>query len=41
MAAPDAYVPAIVTSGLCWAAAFTIFTVAYWPILTGPPVDKP
>ena len=41
MAAPDAYVPSIVASGLCWAAAFAIFTVVYWPILTGLRAGEP
>ncbi len=41
MAAPDAYVPSIMASGLCWATAFAIFTVVYWPILTGPRADEP
>ncbi len=41
MAAPDAYTASITASGLCWAAAFAIFTVVYWPILTGPRADEP
>ena len=40
MAAPGAYVPSIVASGLCWAAAFAIYSVVYAPILVGPPVHK-
>ena len=41
LAAPGAYVPSIVASGLFWAAAFAIFTVVYWPILTGPRAGEP
>jgi uncharacterized protein involved in response to NO len=32
-------VPAIIVSGVLWAAAFALFTVCYWPILSRPRVD--
>ena len=41
IAAPDAYGTAIIASGMCWAAAYAIFTVVYWPILTGPRASEP
>ena len=31
--------PAIIVSGALWTAAFAIFTVTYWPILSRPRVD--
>jgi len=38
--APDAHqVSLLVAAGLLWAAAFWLFTVLYWPILTRPRVD--
>lgn len=36
---PAAYLAGSVMSGALWTAAFTIFTVAYWPILTRPRAD--
>ncbi|MEK7435263.1 MAG: NnrS family protein, partial [Pseudomonadota bacterium] len=39
LAFPQLYLEAIVGSGLLWSAAFGVFTVAYWPILTRPRVD--
>lgn len=33
---PPAYGIAIIGSGFLWAAAFTLFVVRYWPILSGP-----
>ena len=41
IAEPDAYGTAIIASGMCWAAAYAIFTVVYWPILTGPRASEP
>ena len=38
-AVPEWTVPAIVASGALWAAAFAVFTAAYWPILSRPRVD--
>ena len=39
IAVPAAYVTGAALSGLLWSAAFAIFTVAYWPVLTQPRVD--
>jgi uncharacterized protein involved in response to NO len=36
---PGWTMPAIVLSGLLWAAAFGLFTAAYWPILSRPRED--
>lgn len=36
---PAAYLTAIVAAGVLWFAAFAVFTVAYWPILTRPRID--
>jgi len=36
---PGWTMPAIVFSGLLWAAAFVLFTIAYWPILSRPRLD--
>ncbi|MBX3664540.1 MAG: NnrS family protein [Burkholderiales bacterium] len=39
MAFPAAYLPGLQISGLLWAAAFGIYAVRYWPILTRPRLD--
>lgn len=39
LAFPSLYLQAIVGSGLLWSAAFGVFTVAYWPILSRPRAD--
>lgn len=39
LAAPDLYLPSIQLSGLLWAAAFGIFAIRYWPVLTRPRLD--
>ncbi len=36
---PEGYVPLVVASGLLWSAAFALFTVVYFPILTRPRLD--
>ena len=36
---PAWYMQSVVLSGLLWAAAFTLFTLKFWPILTRPRVD--
>ena len=36
---PSAYVAGVVVSGLMFSAAFAIYAVRYWPILTRPRVD--
>ncbi len=38
-AAPSAYQTFVMVAGLFWAAAFAIFTIVYWPILTQPRAD--
>jgi uncharacterized protein involved in response to NO len=37
--APGAYVTAVLTSSLFWFAAFALFTVAFYPILSRPRLD--
>jgi uncharacterized protein involved in response to NO len=37
--ASPAYVAGVQLSGILWAAAFGIFTVRYWPVLTRPRLD--
>jgi uncharacterized protein involved in response to NO len=39
IAVPALYVSGVVVSGLLWSAAFTLFTIAYWPVLTRPRLD--
>ncbi len=39
MAFPAGYLPSLQISGLLWAAAFGIYAVRYWPILTRPRLD--
>ena len=39
LAFPDAYLTHIVASAALWCAAFAIFTVVYFPILTRPRLD--
>jgi uncharacterized protein involved in response to NO len=39
IAVPAAYVTGAALSGVLWSAAFAIFTVAYWPVLTQPRID--
>ena len=36
---PAAYTTAVVLSAILWSAAFTVFVVAYYPILTRPRLD--
>lgn len=36
---PQWYLAAVVASGMLWAAAFVLFVVKFWPILTRPRVD--
>jgi len=33
------YRPAVIAAGLAWMAAFTIFAIAYWPIVTRARAD--
>lgn len=39
LALPSLYLHAIVCSGLLWSAAFAVFTISYWPILSRPRLD--
>jgi uncharacterized protein involved in response to NO len=39
MALPELYVASVQLAGLCWAAAFGLYAVRYWPVLTRPRVD--
>lgn len=34
MLLPEAYLAAVVASGVCWSAAFAIYAVRYWPVLS-------
>jgi uncharacterized protein involved in response to NO len=35
----EAYNQGMILAGGCWAGAFAIFTVVYWPVLTGPRIS--
>lgn len=39
MLLPRLYVETILASAACWTAAFALYAVAYWPVLTRPRVD--
>lgn len=39
MLSPDAYVASIVASAACWSAAFALYAVRYWPVLSRPRLD--
>jgi uncharacterized protein involved in response to NO len=39
IASPELYTPSIQLSGLLWAAAFGLYAVRYWPVLTRPRLD--
>ena len=36
---PGAYLSTVVLSGVLWSAAFTVFTVRYWPVLSRERLD--
>lgn len=36
---PDLYLQTVVCAGMLWTAAFLLFTLKFWPILTRPRVD--
>ena len=36
---PDAYLATVVVSGICWSAAFALYAVRYWPVLTRNRLD--
>ena len=39
MALPESYRATVVLSGLCWAGAFALYAIRYWPVLTRPRLD--
>jgi uncharacterized protein involved in response to NO len=39
VALPSAYLATVIASGACWSAAFALYTVRYWPVLTRPRID--
>lgn len=36
---PEFYLATVVGSGVCWSAAFGLFAIRYWPVLSQPRVD--
>jgi uncharacterized protein involved in response to NO len=36
---PGAYLATVVASGICWSAAFALYAVRYWPVLSRPRLD--
>jgi uncharacterized protein involved in response to NO len=39
LVAPSAYLTSVIASGALWSAAFALYFVRYWPILTRPRLD--
>lgn len=39
MLLPDAYLATVISSGFCWSAAFGLYAVRYWPVLSRPRLD--
>jgi len=39
MLLPGAYLATVIVSGICWSAAFAIYAVRYWPVLSRPRLD--
>ena len=39
LAWPAAYAASVTASAVCWALAFAVYAVRYWPVLTRPRVD--
>jgi uncharacterized protein involved in response to NO len=39
LATPQHYTVAIVAAGVLWVTAFTLFAIAFWPIVSSPRVD--
>jgi uncharacterized protein involved in response to NO len=39
MLLPGAYLATVVVSGICWSAAFTLFAIRYWPVLSRARLD--
>jgi uncharacterized protein involved in response to NO len=36
---PTAYLSTVIVSGICWSAAFTLYAVRYWPVLSRTRID--
>ena len=36
---PTAYGPTVIVSGICWSAAFALYAVRYWPVLSRARID--
>jgi len=36
---PSAYLATVAVSGICWSAAFALYAVRYWPVLSRPRLD--
>jgi uncharacterized protein involved in response to NO len=36
---PEAYLSVVIVSGILWSAAFAIYAVCYWPMLSRPRID--
>ena len=39
MLLPGEYAATVVVSGVCWSAAFALYAVRYWPVLTHDRLD--
>jgi uncharacterized protein involved in response to NO len=39
MGFPGAYLATIIVSGTCWSAAFALYAISYWPVLTRNRLD--
>lgn len=39
IAVPSLYAGSIVAAACCWSAAYAVYAIAYWPILTRPRID--
>ena len=39
MLLPGAYLVTVVASGICWSAAFALYAIRYWPVLSRPRLD--
>jgi len=39
MLLPGIYMGTVVASGICWSAAFALYAVRYWPVLSRPRLD--
>ena len=37
--APTQYVSSVIVSGVLWSAAYGLYAVRYWPMLTRPRID--